>query len=236
MIIRKNETGNWKKEPYAECDIYSGIMTIYEKTLFKQDISKAKKFLIEAPDNDDRFSISIFLCLLHEICSHLKLAITNKIIKSPNVINDPHNNYNELKLENGESGRTMEYYISEDINKIKFLKFSFSPKKVLYNPKLWTEENFENLNKIIENLMEKQSKDYLENILGSFPSPKNVMNEEKIKSEENQNEGDWELSSPAITEEDEDPEDNKLDSTKEYKIENESISQKIKKIKPIIKY
>ena len=130
----------------------------------------------------------------------------------------------------------MEYYISEDINKIKFLKFSFSPKKVLYNPKLWTEENFENLNKIIENLMEKQSKDYLENILGSFPSPKNVMNEEKIKSEENQNEGDWELSSPAITEEDEDPEDNKLDSTKEYKIENESISQKIKKIKPIIKY
>ena len=158
MIIRKNETGDWKEEPYAECDIYSGIMTIYEKTLFKKDISKTNKFLIEDPDNEDRYSICIFLCLLHVICSHLKLSITDKIIKSPNIINDPHNNYNELKLENGESGRTMEYYISKDINRIKFLKFSFSPKKVLYNPILWTEENFENLNKIIENLMENQSK------------------------------------------------------------------------------
>ena len=63
-----------------------------------------------------------------------------------------------------------------------------------------------------------------------------MMKEEKIKREENQNERDWELSSPAITEEDEDSEDNKLDSTKEYKIEKEYMNPKIKKIKPIIKY
>ena len=142
IIIRKDFAGNKKGERYADCDLYSGIMTIYEKTLFKKDISETKELLIDTIDEDNNYTMTLFMCLLHEVCSHLKLLIMEKALKSPNIINDPYDDYNELELENAESGGVMEYYISKDINKIKFLKFSFSPKKDLCNSSLWTGENF----------------------------------------------------------------------------------------------
>jgi hypothetical protein len=64
--------------------------------------------------------IPIFLILLHEICSHSKLAARSLKIQSPNIFNNPHNNYKELKMNNAESGRILEFYISKDINQIKF--------------------------------------------------------------------------------------------------------------------
>ena len=99
-------------------------MTIYEYTLFKNKLTETKKYLIESEDKDDKYTITIFLCLLHEICSHIKLVIKDKKLSSPNIIHDPYNQYNELRLERSESGRTLEYYINKYINKIKFLKFS----------------------------------------------------------------------------------------------------------------
>ena len=60
------------------------------------------------------------MCLLHEVCSHLKLLKKEKTLKSKKIIKDPYDDYNELVLENAESGRVVEYYISKDINKIKF--------------------------------------------------------------------------------------------------------------------
>ena len=39
IIIRKSVTFNWKMDHYAECDINSGIMMIYEETLFKKNLS-----------------------------------------------------------------------------------------------------------------------------------------------------------------------------------------------------
>ena len=78
LIIRKNKATNRKTDPYAECDIYSGIMTVYEKTLFKKELIETKKFFIDEPDENDNYTISLFLCLLHEICSHLELLIKEK--------------------------------------------------------------------------------------------------------------------------------------------------------------
>ena len=164
IIVRKGTALKRKSDPYAEIDINSGIMTIYEETLFKKKLSETKKFLIDEADINDIYSIAIFICFLHEICSHLKLLIKDKEINSPNIINDQYDNYNELSLEVAKSGRIMEYYICKDINKIKFLKFSFGPKKDLYNPNLWTDENLEKLNLLIENLMKKNTQtigDYL---------------------------------------------------------------------------
>jgi hypothetical protein len=172
MILRKAKSLKKKSDPYAECDINSGIMTIYEETLFKKELSESKKILIDNPDINDNYSITIFICLLHEICSHLKLLIKDKEINSPNIINDPYDNYNKLSLKVAESGRIMEYYISKDINKIKFLKFSFSPKKDLYNQNLWTDENFEKLNLLIENLMNnipQKETGYLKYEIAFFP-------------------------------------------------------------------
>ena len=236
MIIRKNKARNRKTDPYAECDIYSGIMTVYEETLFKIDFLEAKKILIDEPDENDNYTITLFLCLLHELCSHLKLLIKEKTIKSPNIINDPYDNYNDLELERAESGRTMEYYISNDINKIKFLKFSFSPKKDLYNHNLWTDENFEKLNLVIENLMKiNDSKDYLSYEIDFFPSKKIRENKESKDDEDDKEISDWEYSSQGRSN-DEDVFQNKPDNkTKNIEIEFENNSD-IEDVKPIVKY
>jgi len=234
LIIRKNKATNRKSDPYAECDIYSGILSVYEKTLFKKELIETKKFLIDEPDKNDNYTISLFLCLLHEICSHLKLLIKEKTIKSPNIINDPYDNYNELELDMAESGRTMEYYISKDINKIKFLKFSFSPKKDLYNHTLWTDENFENLNLIIENLMKNDiSNEYLNYEVGNFLMKKN----KDIEDKESDNEIDSDYSSPGISE-GEEYFKNKIDIKNKYfgKYEEFEYHSNIEDIKPIVKY
>ena len=134
---------------------------------FKKTFSETKKILIEEEDKDDKYTISIFLCLLHEI---LKLVLKEKKINSPNIINDPYNKYNELRLEKAESGRILEYYINKDINKIEFLKFSFIPKSKLNDYKLWIDKDFNKINIIIEQLMEDNSKQYLNYGLNYFPT------------------------------------------------------------------
>jgi len=133
----------------------------------------------------------------------------------------------------------MEYYICKDINKIKFLKFSFSPKKDLYNPYLWTDENFEKLNLLIEILMKKNNKtvgDYLKYEIAFFPKKRSKENEE-IEDYGNDSEIDWEFSSPQKSE-DEEIFKNKPD-IKNYdsKINDELESSfEYQEIKPIIKY
>ena len=239
IIIRKSVASNKNSEPYAECDINSGIMTVYEQTLFKKNLSETKKFLIDKPDINDNYSITIFICLLHEISSHLKLTLKDKKIKSPNVINVPYDNYNELQLEKEESGRIMEYYLSQDIKKIKFLKFSFSPKKDLYNYNIWTDENFEKLNQIIGNLMDKNdTEEYLDYEIAFFPKKTNNQNKENEDDKnENNIEIDWEFSSLEESE-DEQYFNNKPDMKNIYFNQNDKSknSFEYEDEKPIIKY
>ena len=235
IIIRKDFAGNKNTERYADRDLYSGIMTVYEKTLFKKDISETKELLINTLDEDNNYTMTLFMCLLHEVCSHLKLLIKEKTLKLPNIIKDQYDDYNELELESAESGRVMEYYISKDINKIKFLKFSFSQKKDLYNSNLWTDENFEKLNIIIENLMKnkKISKDYLKYEMHSFPKKK-IKDNKKVQQGEN--EIDWEYSSH-MESEDEEFLGNKSDIKNDNFEENEKFNHfDFLDIKPIVKY
>ena len=86
-----------------------------------------------------------------------------------------------------ESDRTNEYYLSKDIKKVKFLKFSFSPKKDLYNPNLWIGDNFEKLNQIIVKLMENNdTEEYLDYEIAFCPKKANRQKEE-IEDDENEN-------------------------------------------------
>ena len=212
-------------------------MTIYEKTLFKKDISETKELLIDTIDEDNNYTMTLFMCLLHEVCSHLKLLIKEKTLKSPNIINDPYDDYNELELESAESGRVMDYYISKDINKIKFLKFSFSPKKDLNNLDLWTDENFEKLNIKIDYLKNKnKSEEYLDYKLSYFPSKQD---KDELK-ENNEDEIDWDISSFKFSDE-EDPIENKSDVKNKLLKEEEEFEKfenypDFRDIKPIVKY
>ena len=207
-----------------------------KELIFKKKLFETKKFLLDDRDENDSYTFTLFVCILHELCSQLKLFIKEKALKSPNIINDPYDDYNELELENGESGRIMEYYISQDINKIKFLKFSFSLKKDLYNHNLWTDENFEKLNLIIENLMKiNDSKDYLSYEIDFFTNKKIRENKESKDDEDDKEISDWEYSSQGRSN-DEDFFQNKPDNkTKNIEIEFENNSD-IEDVKPIVKY
>ena len=205
-----------------------------KELIFKKKLFETKKFLLDDRDENDSYTFTLFVCILHELCSQLKLFIKEKALKSPNIINDPYDDYNELELENGESGRIMEYYISQDINKIKFLKFSFSLKKDLYNHNLWTDENFEKLNMIIDNLMSNISNDYLNYEISCFPTKKIKDNKEiKGSKKEDENENDWEYSS-----EDEEFLQNKPDiKNSNCKIYEEyKYYSDFEDVKPIVKY
>ena len=236
MIIRKNKARKKKITLYAESDIYSGIITIYEETLFNKKLDDAKKILIDEPDKNDQYTITLFICLLNKLCSHLKLIVREKAIKTPNIINDPYDNYQEIELEIGENGRAMEHYINNDIKKIKFLKFSFSSKTDLCNHYLWTDENFESLNNIVEKLMEKcKSKEYLDYETGHFIMKKVEANKET--EEEKNSEIDWDFSSPANSDYEEDLK-NKSDfqNDKFQNREKPETDSNEEDDKPIVKY
>ena len=93
---------------------------------------------------------------------------------------------------------TIEYYKSYGINKIKFLKLSRSQKKKFNNPDSPTDEYFEKLNLIIENLMEKDAIDENLDCNSSFYQRgiKKTKKENKvlIRKKENDDEIDWDFS------------------------------------------
>ena len=82
-------------------------------------------------------------------------------------------------MENPESGRILEFYISKNVEKIKFLKFSFTPKSQLLDEKLWVDENFEKLNEVIDELMKDSQSDYLKYEMAYFPNDKECKNEDE---------------------------------------------------------
>ena len=172
IILRKKKNNEFtSKNCYdAEYKFFPGIIIIYEEALFQDKLKEIKKILTDGADNDNKYVMPIFLILLHGICSHLKLATRSLKIQSPNIFNNPHNNYMELKMNNAEIGRILDFYISKDINQIKFLKFSFTSKSQLMDEKLWVDENFEKLNKMLEELMKNAILDYLKYEMSYFPS------------------------------------------------------------------
>ena len=89
-------------------------------------------------------------------------------------------------MNNTESRRILEFYISKDINQIKFLKFSFTSKSKLLDEKLWIDENFEKLNKVTEELMKNAILDYLKYEMSYFPND----NEDSEDSEDNEDNED----------------------------------------------
>ena len=85
---------------------------------------------------------------------HAKIKKTTEGSESPNYFYNPHEDYGITFHDyHGESGRVFEFYISPNIDKIRFLKYSLSPLQELKNVNLWVKENLEELNKIIDKQM-----------------------------------------------------------------------------------
>ena len=164
IIIRKKKNNELTSKTscyYAEYNISSGVIIVYEEALFQDKLNDFKKILSEEADKDNKYVITIFLILLRKICSHLKLGGRGLKISSPNIFHNPHNGYYEKEMKNSEIEKILDFYISQDIDKIKFLQFSFTPKSKLLDENLWIDENFEKLNKLMEELIKNTNYEHL---------------------------------------------------------------------------
>ena len=130
-----------------------GVTRIYENEIYKLE-NNFDKYLIEEKDTDYRYSIPLIMFLFHECFCHAKIKKTTEGSESPNYFYNPHEDYGITFHDyHGESGRVFEFYISPNIDKIRFLKYSLSPLQELKNVNLWVKENLEELNKIIDKQM-----------------------------------------------------------------------------------
>lgn len=134
----------------------TNIMVINEFKLFCNFINKnEEKFKI----SPDYYIVPISMEVMHEMFAHGKLRYNKKTEESPLVIRDSKYNFKvqvlmkEIKcnltkklVNQGESGRVLEHYISEDQNIIKILKKKSSNAKIA-NAKYWAGTNFSELYK-----------------------------------------------------------------------------------------
>ena len=134
----------------------TNIMVINEFKLFCNFIKKnEEKFKI----SPDYYIVPISMEVMHEMFAHGKLRYNKKTEESPLVIRDSKYNFKvqvlmkEIKcnltkklVNQGESGRVLEHYISEDQNIIKILKKKSSNTKIA-NAKYWAGTNFSELYK-----------------------------------------------------------------------------------------
>ena len=129
----------------------------------------------------DCYVVPLALEILCEMLANGKIryGISNDIYSSPLVLRDSKKDFrakkliqklnlednSEREMNKGESGRVLEYYISEDSKIIKKLKQK-NKNKEINNSKYWTAANFDDLHKVLnpENNEIKNISDFSENI------------------------------------------------------------------------
>ena len=113
-------------------------MQCYEGTLYDiNDISKISE-IIENEDKECKYTMPLIMLFFHELFGHSKHRLDNNYSMSATHFYNPYDNYKLCyHYYLGESGRLFEYYISNDVEIIKYLKFGLYPNKTLLSSKLW---------------------------------------------------------------------------------------------------
>ena len=133
-----------------------GIMRVYEGSLFKMSKDELDTRLIETEDIEVKYTIPLIMLIFHECFCHAKIRRRNANINSPSYFCNPYNNYNILyHCELGECGRIFEYYISPNIEVIKFLKYSLISMPELLNTKYWVSSTRKELWDYMIGIMDK---------------------------------------------------------------------------------
>lgn len=128
------------------------VMTVNEYQMFGNFIDKNENIFKEEPDC---YVVPISMEILHEILGHSKIRYNKEFDSSPLVLRDSKNNFKsqklmrkikldfnkEITINKGETGRVLEYYISDDKNLIQTLKKKSYNKKII-DSKYWVGENF----------------------------------------------------------------------------------------------
>lgn len=178
-----------------------GVMVINDGKIFNQDSDiKLKELLLENQDKEYKYSIPLLMSFLHELFDHRKNMFKNKDSSSPTHINSINKfnfnpKINEVCFEegllndyyistSGENLRTLEFFISNNINDIYALKFSCIPFKELSSYKIWIEKDFSNLIKIVNEKTKDFKFDYKKHSLSYFPKLIFEGELEKVNEEE----------------------------------------------------
>lgn len=150
LIIRIESRINFRA--YYDRDM--NIMIINEIKTFGETIEAMNSFFYE--EDGDKYIIPIAIEILHGMVSNGKVRIIEKDEMSPRFFRDSKNNFEyksickmceirKGKLENlpiPESGRILEYFISENVSIINTLKTPFKENNIFINYKFWIGENF----------------------------------------------------------------------------------------------
>lgn len=136
------------------------MMVINEYKMFHTITESDKKIFYEEPDY---YVVPISMEVMHEILGHAKLRYIQEIDSSPLALRDSKNNFKLQKLmkkvklnfaqeavvNKGETGRVLEYYISEDKRLIQLLKEKNFNTEIV-KAKYWTGKNFDDLHNALE--------------------------------------------------------------------------------------
>ena len=161
-----------------------GIFRIYEGTLFKKRKNHKDLNIMKFRDDTVKYTIPIIMLFLHECFCHTKIRSRHSEIGSPSYFYNPYDDYTLLfHCDKGECGSLLEFYISPNIEVIKFLKYSYVSMPELLNSEYWTSKNREKLWNYIKKKMEENKIEILDN-LEYFP--KNLV-ESKPEFAENEN-------------------------------------------------
>ena len=127
-----------------------GIIECFEGTRYEMDENELNLILIETEDNECKYTMPLIMIFFHELFGHAKHRLDCCSI-SPSHFYNPYNNYKlSFHCVAGESGRLFEFYISPDINIIKYLQFSLFPNKDLLLTKLWVSQDLKELRNIVK--------------------------------------------------------------------------------------
>ena len=180
IVIRKlSSKSDWCN---ADHDPVYGTLECFEGTLYNnEDIDFLNSILINNEDTQCKYSLPLIMVFLHELFGHAKHRLDNNHSLSPTHFYNPYANYQLLyHCVNGESGRIFEYYISDDIEIIKYLKFALIPNKELMDIKLWVASDLKQLRLIVKQKIkdnkfscQKEIKDFPKKEYNIEPIPAN---------------------------------------------------------------
>jgi hypothetical protein len=138
MII----TDRPKKESIGSLITDNGILSIYEGNLFKIGKDLSDLNIMNNKDEQVKYTIPIIMLFLHECFCCFKNRQRFSEIDSPSYFYNPYDDYKLIfHSDKGECGRLFEFYISPNIEVIKFLKYSYASMPELLNTEYWTSPN-----------------------------------------------------------------------------------------------
>ena len=151
FILRESKNNNYN----AYYSPSTRILMINENNTFGFSLDEGNKFLVSGKDVNGKYTIPIFILLIHELFGH-----ANRAYKDKTKLDKEHSTTNISFKKNGkfinyfiesdgESGRVVEFYISQFEEVILYLKFSgdYFPELLTYDK--WIGSDFNELNKLI---------------------------------------------------------------------------------------